>query len=57
MTNINTPQSSDELAEAKRIEELEAKEEEYQEQLDDSGLPNGEFIEIKQNGQNIKTTN
>lgn len=29
MTNINTPQSSDELAEAKRIEELEAKEQEY----------------------------
>ncbi len=26
---MNNPQSSDELAEAKRIEELEAKEEEY----------------------------
>lgn len=29
MTNINEPQTSDELAEAKRLEELEASEESY----------------------------
>lgn len=41
MTDSTSPQSSDELVEAKRIEDLEAKEEDY-------------MLAQEQNGQDIK---